>query len=328
MKLTKVENLENISDQFQLMRCYFDDGQSSAYILWSYADLMQYVGQEVLCTFRKDMYNGKVEDFVNTLARVGVVHTLERSSGVKLYVDVTDNHSNIRLRDIPEGETTMGAILYVHDFTYGSSSRANWVDLRVQDQMRKLGTIRIFNPSELSEDIRGRYIQCDLKHTQYGFSTDNVVTVDSSFPYSPEVEIAIKFIQDTFAGDPGALKLLADTRYFEYAKKCTWMEPGYILVRLALELDLAAEMTNLLKEADLELVMRALLLDTFEVFQPSSPYHREITVYVTAVQYDFQFKKDVLRCLFSNDPCYNNERALIKQIQSMVSEMIRIKKGA
>ena len=146
MKLTHIELLESLGNEQQLMRLTFDGGKDSAYIIWSHANLMQYLNDEVIATFRQDMYNGAVVKFVNTLASVGVVHTLERSDNVKLYVDVTDNHSNIRFKEIEDGGTAVNAIVYVVDIRFDSSARADWADITVMDQARKLAQLRIFSP--------------------------------------------------------------------------------------------------------------------------------------------------------------------------------------
>ena len=112
MKLTKIELLESYATEQQLMRLTFDEGKDSAYIIWSHANLVQYLNDEVIATFRQDMYNGTISKFVNTIAKVGVVHTLERSNNVKLYVDVTDNHSNIRFKEIEDGGTAVNRVCY------------------------------------------------------------------------------------------------------------------------------------------------------------------------------------------------------------------------
>lgn len=143
---------------------------------------MQYLNDEVIATFRQDMYNGTISKFVNTIAKVGVVHTLERSNNVKLYVDVTDNHSNIRFKEIEDGGTAVNAIVYVTDIRFDSSARAEWADLTVMDQARKIAQLRIFSPDSKIQDFKGRYVMCDIRKNRYGLSTDSVVTVDNAFP--------------------------------------------------------------------------------------------------------------------------------------------------
>ena len=226
MKLTKIELLESYATEQQLMRLTFDEGKDSAYIIWSHANLVQYLNDEVIATFRQDMYNGSIAKFVNTIAKVGVVHTLERSNNVKLYVDVTDNHSNIRFKEIEDGGTAVNAIVYVTDIRFDSSARAEWADLTVMDQARKIAQLRIFSPDSKIQDFKGRYVMCDIRKNRYGLSTDSVVTVDNAFPFSPEVEISERFLMDAFAEDADILTLLAETKFADFAKKVVDLEPG------------------------------------------------------------------------------------------------------
>lgn len=327
MKLTKIELLESYATEQQLMRLTFDEGKDSAYIIWSHANLVQYLNDEVIATFRQDMYNGTIAKFVNTLAKVGVVHTLERSNNVKLYVDVTDNPSNIRFKEIEDGGTAVNAIVYVTDIRFDSSARAEWADLTVMDQARKIAQLRIFSPDSKIQDFRGRYVMCDIRKNRYGLSTDSVVTVDNAFPFSPEVEISERFLMDAFAEDADILTLLAETKFADFAKKVVDLEPGYILVRLAIELDVASELANLVKEVDVDLIKRCLLIEKFNVFQQTSPYRNDIVTFVTASRYKFDHKNEVLLTLYSDEEKFSMERVVLKQVREMADTIINVKKG-
>ena len=327
MKLTKIELLESYATEQQLMRLTFDEGKDSAYIIWSHANLVQYLNDEVIATFRQDMYNGSIAKFVNTIAKVGVVHTLERSNNVKLYVDVTDNHSNIRFKEIEDGGTAVNAIVYVTDIRFDSSARAEWADLTVMDQARKIAQLRIFSPDSKIQDFKGRYVMCDIRKNRYGLSTDSVVTVDNAFPFSPEVEISERFLMDAFAEDADILTLLAETKFADFAKKVVDLEPGYILVRLAIELDVASELANLVKEVDVDLIKRCLLIEKFNVFQQTSPYRHDIVTFVTASRYKFDHKNEVLLTLYSDEEKFSMERVVLKQVREMADTIINVKKG-
>lgn len=327
MKLTKIELLESYATEQQLMRLTFDEGKDSAYIIWSHANLVQYLNDEVIATFRQDMYNGTIAKFVNTIAKVGVVHTLERSNNVKLYVDVTDNPSNIRFKEIEDGGTAVNAIVYVTDIRFDSSARAEWADLTVMDQARKIAQLRIFSPDSKIQDFRGRYVMCDIRKNRYGLSTDSVVTVDNAFPFSPEVEISERFLMDAFAEDADILTLLAETKFADFAKKVVDLEPGYILVRLAIELDVASELANLVKEVDVDLIKRCLLIEKFNVFQQTSPYRNDIVTFVTAFRYKFDHKNEVLLTLYSDEEKFSMERVVLKQVREMADTIINVKKG-
>jgi hypothetical protein len=327
VKLTKIELLESYATEQQLMRLTFDEGKDSAYIIWSHANLVQYLNDEVIATFRQDMYNGTIAKFVNTIAKVGVVHTLERSNNVKLYVDVTDNPSNIRFKEIEDGGTAVNAIVYVTDIRFDSSARAEWADLTVMDQARKIAQLRIFSPDSKIQDFRGRYVMCDIRKNRYGLSTDSVVTVDNAFPFSPEVEISERFLMDAFAEDADILTLLAETKFADFAKKVVDLEPGYILVRLAIELDVASELANLVKEVDVDLIKRCLLIEKFNVFQQTSPYRNDIVTFVTASRYKFDHKNEVLLTLYSDEEKFSMERVVLKQVREMADTIINVKKG-
>lgn len=327
MKLTKIELLESYATEQQLMRLTFDEGKDSAYIIWSHANLVQYLNDEVIATFRQDMYNGSIAKFVNTIAKVGIVHTLERSNNVKLYVDVTDNHSNIRFKEIEDGGTAVNAIVYVTDIRFDSSARAEWADLTVMDQARKIAQLRIFSPDSKIQDFKGRYVMCDIRKNRYGLSTDSVVTVDNAFPFSPEVEISERFLMDAFAEDADILTLLAETKFADFAKKVVDLEPGYILVRLAIELDVASELANLVKEVDVDLIKRCLLIEKFNVFQQTSPYRNDIVTFVTASRYKFDHKNEVLLTLYSDEEKFSMERVVLKQVREMADTIINVKKG-
>lgn len=288
---------------------------------------MQYLNDEVIATFRQDMYNGTISKFVNTIAKVGVVHTLERSNNVKLYVDVTDNHSNIRFKEIEDGGTAVNAIVYVTDIRFDSSARAEWADLTVMDQARKIAQLRIFSPDSKIQDFKGRYVMCDIRKNRYGLSTDSVVTVDNAFPFSPEVEISERFLMDAFAEDADILTLLAETKFADFAKKVVDLEPGYILVRLAIELDVASELANLVKEVDVDLIKRCLLIEKFNVFQQTSPYRNDIVTFVTASRYKFDHKNEVLLTLYSDEEKFSMERVVLKQVREMADTIINVKKG-
>ena len=327
MILTKCERLEKLPDNLDLIKVEFDEGKETAYCIWSYDDLIQYLNNEAIVKFRKDMYRGEVHKFVETIAHVSKITTLDRTQDIRLYANVKDSHCNVEFVDISEGSTFYGAILYVSDVSFSSSARASWADLTVMDQARRVATLRIFSPDNKTAEIKGRYIQCDVHHNKFGFSTETAATIDSSFPYSPEVEIAERYIPAAFADDPEVGTLISDSKFIDFAKLHVDIEPGFVLSRLAMELDLANELANIQRDANVDIIKRCLLLDKFFVFQTQSPFKRDIVTFVTVSRYTFKNKTEALLTLFSDDPRFNKERLLISQIKEMVDQVIRIKKG-
>lgn len=327
MKISKVTLVEKFDTELDLCELEFDNGADRAYIIWNYTNLVTYTGEEAIVTFRMDMYKGAAARFVNTLAKVGVVHTLEREDNIKLYVDKLDNHCTISFRDIAEGQTAQRVTVYVVNVAVDSSARATWWDLTCQDRDRKIANIRLFNPEGSDADYKGRYIMCDISKNKYGFSTNTIVTVDSQFPYSPEVAVAEKFISSAFADDPGALQAMQATSFIEIAKHYVAEEPGYVLVRLAMELDVANELKNLTGDVDIGLVKQCLLLDKFWVLNNTSPFHHEIVAYASASRAKFPTAKTCLQVLYSDDKERAATRAVVKACQDMAESLVRVKKG-
>lgn len=326
MRLTKVDLVEHFQQEIDMCRIEIDNGSDSAYIIWNYTNLLTYLGEEIICTFRQDIYRGTPAKFVNTLAKVGVVHTLEREDNIKLYVDKLDNHCTISFRDIAEGHTVERVTVYVVDVTMDSSARATWWDLTVQDRDRKIATLRLFNPEGSDSDYKGRYILCDIRRNKYGFSTDAIVTVDSSFSYSPEVLVAESFITKTFADDSQALNAMQSVNFIETAKRYVAEEPGYLLVRLAMELDIANEMANLTRDVPVSLLRHALLLDKFWVLNNQSPYHQEIVGFASASRARLDDVKQVLQVLYSDSEEFASARLMVSSIKHLADNLVTVKK--
>lgn len=327
MILTKVDLVEHLQGDLDICHLEFDNGADSAYIIWNHTNMIAYLNGEVIATFRQDMYKGSIAKFVNTLARVGVVHTLEREDNIKLYVDKADNHCTVCFRDLKEGQTHLKATVYVVDVTFDSSPRATWLDLTVQDRERRIATLRLFNPTVATHEFKGRYILCDIRKNKYGLSTDSIVTVDASFPYSPEVTVAEKFIMDTFADDADILRVMDSAGFIAAGKKHVSEEPGYVLVRLAIELDIANEMTNLTRDADMKVVKRALLMNRFRILNSASVFHDDIVGYASAARFQYPGYREVLETLFADNEERAKERTLVCAIQKLADETVKVKKG-
>lgn len=327
MKLTNVTLVEHLAGGLDVCLLELDGGQDTAYIIYEYNNMLQYLDGEVIATFRSDMYKGQVYKFINTIARVGVIETLSREDSFKLCIDKVDNHSNISFKDLREGETVKQAIVYVVSVEFDSNARAAWCNLTVQDKERRIAVLRIFNPSTNSDMLKNRYVSCDIRKNKYGLSTEAVTTVDATFQTSPEVAVASKFIEQTFADDPEILKVLTDTSFLQFAKHHVAEEPGYVLVRLAMELDLCNEMKNLTNDANLDIVRKALLMSKLYVLNTNSVLRREMVNYAMSSRFKYAGYKEVLVLLFSDDKSMDKERTLYKAVVSAADALVKVKKG-
>lgn len=328
MKLTKVENLESYSKDQELMRLEFDDGKEYAYAVSSYSNLIQCIGDEVICKFRQDLYEGRVERFVSTFAKLCVISTLQKEEGIKLYTDVTDNHCNVMFREIEDGSVAVDSIVYVVDMRYDSSARADWVDIVAMDKERRVATIRKFSPDSKVLDMRGRYVLCNIRRNKYGFSTDtDIVTVDGGFPYNPEVDIAEKYILSTFAKDSDILAMIKDSGFIPCARNNIDIEPGFMLARLAIELELTSSIANSLGEVDTDLIKRCLLMEKFKVFQKNSLLDEKITGFVMVQKQSFTRKQDVILTLYSSEEKFSLERLTVGKVRELADLIVQMKKG-
>lgn len=327
MTITDVKLIEHLQDELDLCELVFDGGADSAYIIWNFTNLMEYNGGEAVVTFRQDIYKGAVHKFVNTLARVGVIKTLEKEDNIKLYTSTVDNHSNVSFKDVAEGATVQKAVLYVTDTRVDSSARAIWCDFKCLDRERRTATVRLFNPSSSDESYKGRYIMCDLRRSAYGFSTDAVTTIDTAFEHSPEVSVAEKFIVDTFSDDQETLAVLQQSAFIQFCKRNVAEEPGYELVRLAIELDLCNETANLVQATDFKLIKKALLYSHFTVLNSESVFDPTIVGYASISKFRFDSKRAVLELLYSDTTSYAKERAMYTAIKDAADAAVKVKKG-
>lgn len=327
MKLTKCELLEHLNGDLDMLQLEFDNGQDSALCIWNYASMMGLLNQDVIVHCRQDLYKGNLTKFVETCATVGVVHTLEREEGVKLFVKEHDNLCSISFRDVEEGQTKARAVVYVLSVDFDSNARAEWMNITAQDKERKIQVIKLFNPDTRQMEIRGHYIQCDLRRNKYGFSTNSIEIISSDHNFSPEVEIAQKFIVNSFSGRPDVLDMLATSHFFDYAMQYIDHEPGYLLVRFAYELSLANELRNMTDDVDAEAIRLALLYEKFHVYNQTSPFDKNIVSFAIASSKKIEGTTKALCILNSDDKRLVNERAIIKQIMEMADTLVSIRKG-
>lgn len=125
---TSVVKLENISEDIDMMLVTIDS-DTKAYMIGNYADTLQFIGDEVIVSYRKDIYQGKIETFINTLTIPVKVNVLDRDTNFKLYSDVSDNNSTVCFADIQEGSIVYSAVVYCVDSMYESSPNSVWDDI-------------------------------------------------------------------------------------------------------------------------------------------------------------------------------------------------------
>ena len=242
---TGIKRLEKIDEATDMMLVTIDD-EVNAYMIYSYTESLKFLNKEVIVSYRKDIYQGNIKTFINTLTIPTQVTTLTRDTNVKLFCEIEDNNSNVCFNDVQVGETFIGAIMYCVDCKYESSNKAVWMSVRVRDKAGKVTTVRLFDYSIDGLLYNGIYIKADIKRTKYGFTTDLITPMELDFPLNPEIEISKKYITNHFANDSYMLGLFERTHLLDCMQNYITLEKGYELVRLATQLDILHEMRNVL----------------------------------------------------------------------------------
>lgn len=256
---TSIVKLEEITQDTDMMLVTIDD-DVKAYMVYNYAQCLQFVGQEVVVSYRKDIYKGKVETFINTLTIPVKVSAIDREDNIKLFVKQKDNNSNCCLADIKEGESMVRAVLYCVESMYESSVKAVWLTLVVRDRAGRVAKLRLFDYDTRDANYSGMYIRANIKRTKYGFNTDMIEPVDIEFTPNPEITIAKQFIQTNFLDDSYMKGMLASTKLLERMETFVDVEMGLALLRLAVELDILEELKNVLDDVNFKAITYAIVM--------------------------------------------------------------------
>lgn len=255
---TSIVKVKEISQDIDVLKVTIDD-TVEAYMIYMYAESLVFLNQEVIVSYRKDLLDGKIETFINTLTIPVKVNTLDRDDGIKLYVQREDNNSNCCLYDICEGESMVKAILYCISTEYESSVKAVWLTLKVRDRAGRVAKLRLFDYDNRDADYSGTYIQANIKRTKYGFNTDMIEPVDLNFAPNPEVDIAKTYITRHFGADVHMTSLLNRTRLLDFMEEYVELEKGYALVRAAIELDILQELKNTMESVNFKALEYAVI---------------------------------------------------------------------
>lgn len=296
--------------------------------LWFYPeqDAQKYLNQEVIVDFRRDIYNGNMQQFVKTFAIPTVIHTLERDDNIKLLVDSVDNKSNVVFSELSEGDTLQGAVVFCTEQSFDSSDRAIWMKLTIRDSAMKTATLRIFDYENKSADLAGHYIVTTLNRSKYGFQTHEAKPLNGDGYVNPEIEIAKNYIHRYFSNDVVANDYMVKLNLLEVLEEHVDYEIGYGLMRLAMELDIAASLRNLSNDFNLEAVGHILLCSRGYLSRSSalSPTFNNVLL---ASQYLWPQRRIITECLDESLEEHPKEYDIVKKIKEMVSTILEIRKG-
>lgn len=296
--------------------------------LWFYplADALPFLNQEVIVDYRKDVYNGQLQQFIKTFTVPTVVNTLDKKDNMKLYLDQVDDGSNLSFNEIAIGETRGSCIFFCTKQEYKASTNAVWMEMLIRDRSMHIAKLRIFDYMDKDAQLAGHYLVGELSRSKWGFQTDSVVVSRIDDRPNPEIDIAKQFIQNFFSDDPVAMQFINKCNLFEAAKDYVDYEPGYVLVRIAMELAMCESLYNITNDVDVKAIAHTLLASYgFLVNQSSvlSPMVRNIFL---AQQFPFPDKKTVIVCLDEGLEEHPAEYALVHSIKESVNNVLRIRK--
>jgi hypothetical protein len=261
-----VEKVQDMGGGHSLLEIGFEGQEETVAMFGVYADVMAFLNQEVIASFREEMIGGKSRQCVNNLTVMSRISVLDREEDIKLYInDLPDTGSTVNFEDIQLGDYVQNAIAYCSFQIYDSSGKANWSELTLQDKRRNTAKVKLFDPDRKTVDLVGRYVKMDLKRNKFGFNTTDIEPMEGiHISPNPELELAKRFILQTVKNDAplqdfmDKSKILTALSSYNDAEEA---EVGYMLVRVAMEMAQAREYKNMSPIVDTSLLIRAILFN-------------------------------------------------------------------
>lgn len=323
---TSIELVERgAQEQSDLLRVTIDN-TTTAYWFYEYANAMQYLNQDVIVEYRKDILKGELTQFIKTFTIPTVVHTLDKKENIKLYIDQVDNNSNISFNDIADGETAQGAIVYCTSSKFNSSNRAVWQELIIRDKSMHTATLRIFDYENKEAKLEGQYVMAALKRSKYGFQSEYVTPVNGEVASNPEIDLAIQFIKNYFADDSLALQYLANTHLIEHLQETIDYEKGYGLMRLAMELAMVDSMKNITNDVDLAAIGRALMC-SYGHYTRQSILSESVNNVTLVLSYKFDNLPTIAKLLDEALEEKPVEFTVYRHVKDTVAAILEVRKG-
>ena len=327
-KCKSIERVDRLMGTDVLHVTLVDDNiETTAYWMYDYTEALKFLDQEVLVSYRKDMYKGELCDFINTFTVPTVVKTLDKNTEIKLYLEQCDNMSNVTFREIEDGDERLGCIVFCTNSCYKSSPKASWMELTIRDHTMHCATLRLFDYDNKAADFSGKYIKTSLSKNQYGFQTTQILPLDQDVYVNPEIELAISFIKEYFEHNATGWTFIQNTHVLDLLAEEVDYEKGYGLMRLAMELSLVQSLKNISNDADYDSIGLALLLQRGYLTQPNSVMSKSFTNINTAWKYQYENKKLVMQLLDDSLEEKPVERNILDSIKAQVSTILEVRKG-
>lgn len=330
MKTATVDSISKISDinmDSSVFEVKFDDG-NTALMIAAPDEPFKYLNNLVEYDTRKDIHEGKVVDYVATIAELRVVNTINRTEHIKLFADSVDNSASIAFADIAFGETYVGCVFYCTKVKYNSSAKSDWVEFTVSDRVRRITKLRLFSPTVKDlDEFAGRYIRCDVRRTKFGLTTQDVFLCDRDFAPNPELDIAENYLNSVFAKDSEMMSVLSSSNIIPFMKEYVDYERGSLLLECAMEIDIAIELSNVISGLDVDALTKSFIADKFWCLNPNSHYSKQFLSLHKCLSYRTVFNAKVQDIIGGDVPNVPEERLVYEKVKELVRALVITRKG-
>lgn len=330
-KCTSVVKVKTGYDGSDLVKVTIDD-EITAYMFTDYTACLEFLNQEVIVTFDKDIIEGKIEQVIRTFTVPVKATVLAREDNIKLFCNEIDNNSNICFCDITEGTVFPGAVMYVTKTEYKMSERASWIAFYVRDKIGKVSVLRLFDYDRAEINYSGMYIKASIRKSIGGFVTSEVRNVDYDYPTNPEIAIARSFIETYFIGDDTINEIINRTKLLEYMSKYIDTEKGYLLVRTAVQLDILQGLRNDFNDINFTAVAYAILLNNGYITKDQEKGFSKgfmSSVFVLQAKLPKDISEIVIKIIDpgQDDNTASPERRVYDSVLRLAETVILVKKG-
>lgn len=248
--LTKIESIK-----YKLDYCEIIIEGYPYKVFCDYNDYIRYIDVTIAFEVRNDIYKGEQIEVIEGIIERKTLVTVTKEEDIKLLPDITNwtGICNFALSSLRPGEEMSGCIFYLSDMYEDASDKAKWFQLKVIDMVSKVYEIKMFtsggqsklNMREGINAYKGTYIKCDVVYSKYGLQTREIEPYLVDVVEPPEVSVAVSIIENAVKDDKELKSYMQQYNFIDELKRVIEVEPGYHLVRIAMELGIIKYINNI-----------------------------------------------------------------------------------
>lgn len=327
-KCLEIEKIDEINGTDLLkVKIQNDAGDTTtAYWFYDLSNALAYLDQPVIVDYRQEIIKGNLEYTINTFTVPTQINTLTQAENIRLYADAVDNFATVSFNDLSVDEEIPNACVYCIKQEIRSSEKALWIDYTIRDKNFHIGHLRLFDYDTSKFDYTGSYIMVTpFTKSKYGFSCSAVTKATGEVPANPEITIAKQYIQNFFSDNEKALSALTHFNLFSHFEHQIDYEPAYGIVRLATELALTQQLTNITDSLNTIALQEAMVASHLYVAQPNTILSKDVCNILLASKHDWTDKSLVIRIIDVSDDA-PAERKVFTMIKDLADTIIRNRK--